>query len=153
MVNRNRTSNTYRRPRGKTERKRCQKGSHEKSPLLKKKKKKERKWFKKRKENDETCLMEMAPTGGHIKRGKSSKCKMKGIHEAPRRKQEVSQEQDSNWRCVSQHQLYPLRGHCHGWMSVSSPASYLKALVLRVMMSGRWWGREKGVLMMGLVPL
>ena len=39
MVNRNRTSNTYRRPRGKTERKHCQKGSHEKSPLLKKKKK------------------------------------------------------------------------------------------------------------------
>ena len=49
MVNRNRTSNTYRRPRGKTERKRCQKGSHEKSPLLKKKKRKKENDLKKEK--------------------------------------------------------------------------------------------------------
>ena len=52
---------------------------------------KKKKTIKKKKEN-ETCLMEMAPTGGHIKTGKTLKCKTKGIREAPRRKQEVSQE-------------------------------------------------------------
>lgn len=77
--------------KGKPEEALSQKKSGEASIIKKKKK-----TIKKKKEENETCLMEMAPTGGHIKRGQTSKCKMKGNHEAPRRKQEVSQEQESN---------------------------------------------------------
>ena len=40
------------------------------------------------------------------------------------------------------------------WLNVCVlPVLYVEALVLHVMMSGRWWGRQRGFLMMGLVPL
>ena len=67
MVNRNRTSNTYRRPRGKTERKRCQKWSHKKSPLLKKKKRKKENDLKKEKKTMRHVWWKWLPQEGRLR--------------------------------------------------------------------------------------